>query len=107
LGEEDVCFTAGCAGRCRRWAVVALGLLLYVLGRSQDILLFEIGSLLWLVVGTLLLFRGPAALKALWFVAVDSLSRLFVSARPPRAALMVSDLRCLQARWASPPTRER
>ncbi len=47
------------------WAVVAVGLVLYVLGRSQDILLFEIGSLLWLVTGTLLLFRGPAALKAL------------------------------------------
>ncbi len=49
------------------WAVVAVGLLLYVLGRSQDILMFEIGSLLWLVTGTLLLFRGPAALKVLWF----------------------------------------
>ena len=49
------------------WAVVAVGLLLYVLGRSQDILIFEIGSLLWLVTGTLLLFRGPAALRVLWF----------------------------------------
>ncbi len=51
------------------WAVVAVGLVLYVLGRSQDILLFEIGSLLWLVTGTLLLFRGPAALKALRFAS--------------------------------------
>ena len=49
------------------WTMVTIGLLLYVLGRSQDILMFEIGSMLWLVAGTLLLFRGPAALKVLWF----------------------------------------
>jgi exosortase B len=49
------------------WAVVSVGLLLYVLGRSQDILIFEMGSMIWLVAGTLLLFRGPAALKAMWF----------------------------------------
>ncbi len=41
-------------------AVVAVGLLLYVLGRWQDTLLFEIGSLLWLVTGTLLLFPSPS-----------------------------------------------
>ncbi|MEQ1806568.1 MAG: exosortase B [Burkholderiaceae bacterium] len=49
------------------WAVAGIGLLLYVLGRSQDILIFEMGSMLWLVAGALLLFRGPAALKAMWF----------------------------------------
>ncbi len=49
------------------WAVVGIGLLLYTFGRSQDILIFEMGSMLWLVAGTLLLFRGPAALKAMWF----------------------------------------
>ncbi len=38
-----------------------------MLGRSQDILIFEMGSMLWLVAGTLLLFRGPTALKAMWF----------------------------------------
>ena len=49
------------------WPVFALGLLLYVLGRSQGILLLEIGSLLWLLIGLLLLARGPAALKQQWF----------------------------------------
>jgi exosortase B len=48
------------------WAVVGFGLLLYVLGRSQDILMFELGSLIWLVAGALLLFHGPAALRIMW-----------------------------------------
>jgi exosortase B len=49
------------------WPVFIFGLLLYVIGRSQDILLFEIGSVLWLFSGILLLIRGPRALKAQWF----------------------------------------
>jgi exosortase B len=49
------------------WSVFIFALLLYVIGRSQDILLFEIGSVLWLFSGILLLIRGPRALKAQWF----------------------------------------
>ena len=49
------------------WPVLAFGLLLYILGRSQDILLFEIGSLLWVLVAIMLLLRGTAAVKAMWF----------------------------------------
>ena len=49
------------------WSVFIFGLLLYVIGRSQDILLFEIGSVVWLFSGILLLIRGPRALKAQWF----------------------------------------
>ena len=49
------------------WPVFVLGLLLYALGRSQDILIFEIGSAIWLLVGLALLQRGTAALKAQWF----------------------------------------
>lgn len=49
------------------WPIFVVGLLLYVLGRSQDILLFEIGSLIWMLAGILLLMRGSAALKAQWF----------------------------------------
>ena len=30
------------------WPIFIFGLLLYVIGRSQDILLFEIGSVIWL-----------------------------------------------------------
>lgn len=49
------------------WPIFIFGLLLYVIGRSQDILLFEIGSVIWLLAAILLLMRGSAALKALWF----------------------------------------
>jgi exosortase B len=49
------------------WPVFVFGLLLYALGRSQDILMFEVGSVIWLLTGLLLLLRGPAALKAQWF----------------------------------------
>jgi exosortase B len=49
------------------WPVFVFGLLLYALGRSQDILMFEVGSIIWLLAGLLLLQRGTAALKAQWF----------------------------------------
>lgn len=43
------------------------GLLSYVLGRSQDILILEIGSQIPVFTGILLLTRGTPALKAMWF----------------------------------------
>lgn len=49
------------------WPIFVFGLLLYILGRSQDILIFEIGSVIWLLASLLLLERGGAALKAQWF----------------------------------------
>lgn len=49
------------------WPVFVFALLLYAIGRSQDILLFEIGSVIWLLAGILLLTRGSTALKAQWF----------------------------------------
>ncbi len=49
------------------WPIFVFGLLLYAIGRSQDILLFEVGSLIWLLSAILLLTRGVAALKAQWF----------------------------------------
>ena len=49
--------------RPRGLAVFIFGLMLYVMGRSQDILLFEIGSVIWLFSGILLLIRGRARLK--------------------------------------------
>lgn len=49
------------------WPIFIFGMLLYVLGRTQDTLLFETGSVIWLLVGLLLLQRGTAALKTQWF----------------------------------------
>ncbi len=46
------------------WPIFIFGLLLYAIGRSQDILLFEVGSVIWLLAAILMLTRGTAALKA-------------------------------------------
>jgi exosortase B len=49
------------------WPVLVFALLLYALGRSQDILIFEIGSLIPLLAGLLLVFFGKSTLLRLWF----------------------------------------
>ena len=49
------------------WPVVAVGLGLYVVGRSQGIQVFEVGSCVWMLVGLLLLTRGVVAVKQQWF----------------------------------------
>lgn len=47
--------------------VLGIGLLLYVFGRSQSVIAFEVGSQIFLWSGVLLLLRGWAAVKVLWF----------------------------------------
>jgi exosortase B len=49
------------------WPFFLIGLCMYALGRSQDVLLLEIGSAIWLLIGIVLLNLGPRALKAQWF----------------------------------------
>ncbi|HEY9194339.1 MAG TPA: exosortase B [Methyloversatilis sp.] len=49
------------------WPLLVFALLLYVVGRSQDILIFEIGSLIPMIAGLMLLFFGRATLLSLWF----------------------------------------
>ena len=49
------------------WACFAFAMLLYAFGRMQGIQMFEVASLIWLVVSALLLFRGGASLKVVWF----------------------------------------
>lgn len=44
-----------------------LGLLLYILGKSQDFPEFETGSQLFVFIGLLLIYRGWAGLKVMWF----------------------------------------
>jgi len=48
-------------------SIFGLGLLIYTLGRSQSILVFEIGSQILVLSGILLITRGMTALKAMWF----------------------------------------
>lgn len=49
-------------------AVLAFGLLLYVVGRSQEIMIFEIGALTPILAGVLLAMRGWPAVRAMWFM---------------------------------------
>ena len=47
--------------------ISAIGLILYLLGRSQEILMLQIGSAPWVVGGLVTLFYGCRALKRIWF----------------------------------------
>jgi exosortase B len=49
------------------WTVLVFGLLAYALGRSQDIILFEVGSQVPVILGALLITLGTKSARALWF----------------------------------------
>lgn len=49
------------------WIVLVFGLLCYAIGRSQDILMLDIGSQIPVFAGLLLITRGTSALGAMWF----------------------------------------
>ena len=49
------------------YSLLVFGLLLYALGRSQGIILFEVGALAPILAGVLLATRGWEGLRALWF----------------------------------------
>lgn len=49
------------------WTLLVVGLLAYALGRSQDILLFEVGSQIPVILGVLLITQGAKSARALWF----------------------------------------
>lgn len=46
---------------------LVFGILLYVLGRSQAIIMAQVGSQIFMIGGLLLLFKGPAGLRVAWF----------------------------------------
>ncbi len=49
------------------WPILVLGLLAYLLGRSQKILMMEIVSIILVMAAVLLIKRGATALRVLWF----------------------------------------
>jgi exosortase B len=49
------------------WVLLVLGLLIYAVGRSQDILLLEVSSQIPVILGALLITLGMSAARALWF----------------------------------------
>jgi len=49
------------------WAVLAVGLAIHLLGRSQNILMFEVAAILAVLAAVVLLKLGAKALRVLWF----------------------------------------
>lgn len=49
------------------WPLVVLGLLLFAVGRSQDVIILEVASHIPILAGILLVTRGPVALRLLGF----------------------------------------
>lgn len=49
------------------YPILALGLLLFAVGRSQSVLIFEVGSMVPVLLGAILIFFGPAVARHLWF----------------------------------------
>jgi exosortase B len=67
-------------------ALLIFGLLLYFLGRSQGILIFQVAALIPVLAGTLLAMRGWPAIRALWFML------LFIAYLVPLPAYLVDSL---------------
>jgi exosortase B len=65
--KKDAVFAQPSSTSAWGWPLFVFGLVLYILGRSQDILIFEIGSLLPILAGMLLVTCGAKALRAVWF----------------------------------------
>lgn len=49
------------------WTLLAFSLALYALGRSQDIIMFAVGSQIGVLVALLLVFKGWGAIRLAWF----------------------------------------
>ena len=68
--RQRAALASGEAGRSSPlagWAMLAFGLMVYAVGRSQGLALFEVGSHLPVLAGTVLLLLGWRALARLWF----------------------------------------
>lgn len=49
------------------WPVLIIGLLSYIIGRSQHVYILEVGSFIWVLAAIVLIKRGGSALKVVWF----------------------------------------
>jgi exosortase B len=80
------------------WAVLALGLALHLLGRSQHILMFEIGAILVVLAAVVLVKRGAGALRLLWF---PFLFMLFMVPLPSEFVAAVTMPMKMAVSWAT------
>ena len=66
---RDRAYLSGAQGRdlIQGYLLLVGGLLFYVLGRSQEILIFEVGSQIPVLAGVILVMVGHGALRRVWF----------------------------------------
>lgn len=65
LGQTQ--YKGALTGTAPAWSFLLVGLVLYVLGRSQSVYLFEVGSLIPVLAGSVGVLFGLEVLKRLWF----------------------------------------
>lgn len=90
------------------WLLLISGLLVYVLGRSQGVLIFDIGSQIPVLVGMLLITRGFAAVRTLWFplfflVFMIPLPGMLIDAVTAPLKQQISELAEIVLYWAGYP----
>jgi exosortase B len=61
---------ASCTAPLAGLSLLVFGLLLYVVGRSQEINIFQVGSVIPVIAGVLLCMRGWKSIRAMWFMVL-------------------------------------
>lgn len=59
--------SAGMPSSVMGWPVLIIGLMSYIIGRSQQVYILEVGSFIWMLAAILLIKRGSSGLKVVWF----------------------------------------
>jgi exosortase B len=77
------------------WSCFILGLLIYILGRSQNISIFEIGSQILVLTGVMLILRGGPGIRVAWFPL------LYISFMIPLPGILVDALTGPLKNWIS------
>ena len=77
------------------YSCLFIGLLLYILGRSQSIILLEVGSQIPIFAGILLLMQGAKSLRKAWFPLVYLVFML------PLPGIVVDTLTGILKQWVS------
>lgn len=67
LWREIDAATTGARGNAAGYGLILVGVLSYIVGRSQSIQFFELGSCIWMLTGAVVAMRGFQALKMMWF----------------------------------------
>ncbi|MBV7535974.1 exosortase B [Duganella sp. sic0402] len=95
---DMVARSAGQTGAPIGWVSLVLGLLAYIVGRSQQIYILEIGSFICLLVSLVLILRGWAALRVQWF---PFFFMLFMIPLPAELVIMLTMPMKMAVSWAT------